>query len=965
LSLFRLRYLILHPNIVRQFIDMNVTHKRFPIFLLPVFFIFNLSFCLAQTPVIYGPASCCIGSAVTLSDSLTDGHWYSIDTGIAVIDSNSGIVTGHSAGNDSICYVLSGDTVYTVITVDTVLNGVHITGRDSVCVGASVSLTAGIPGGFWFGSNLSASDSLGIVTGLLPGRDTVFFALANACGADTASMSILVLSPTDAGTIAGSNICLGVPASFSDSVAGGVWVSKNGLVVISSSGIVTGLQRGTDTISYTVSGFCGSASAIYPTVIDSFPTASEITGQDSICTASPGTFSDSIAGGTWYCYNPGVALSSADSITVFTAGFKGIDTLIYVVTNFCGSVSVEKKITVDSLSRIPGIIAATDSVCPTVSIHVSDSLSGGVWNLTNSNASFDTGSIVGIISGYDTLEYSVSNFCGVSVVQLPVKILSLPVSGLIGGNNICMGDTIIFTETASGGAWKMYNSRATIDSFGEVISRKPGLDTVTYTVSNYCGRSSSYFYFSIDSPLNVPIIFGNSRVCIDGTDTVVDKMHNGIWTVNDTNAAIMLQADTFAVVLGKKAGADTIYYLVQNQCGTYHSLKPITIDSNAVLYPILGRDSVCEAAGTGQKDTLKPNQGVLSWKAVNNKATLTPSASNTVSVFGSYPGVDTIIFTCTNGCGSFSVSKQITVNPLPDAGKILGPPALCIGDTLTYYDSTANCSGYWNTGIMSADSLSCKIIAGGLGNISVIFLVTNVCGSKKASVNLEVQSVPDELLTTGPKDICIGATETLKNSLAGGRWSVSNSSATIDSMTGEIKGVMAGIDTITYEYTNSCGTGSSAYSDTIVAVPPTKTIQRTENLLHVDSGFATYQWTLNGIDLPGAVFDSVTALQPGVYEVWVGNKFGCKSLSTYFDVHEIYPCTVSQLKVYPNPVFNEIYFKWCDYVNVNISTIEGRLILVENHATRLDLSGLMNGAYILHLTDDRGNNILNKIITKM
>ncbi len=69
-----------------------------------------------------------------------------------------------------------------------------------------------------------------------------------------------------AGAITGPNsVTAGASVTMSEPVAGGTWsVGNSAIATINSSGMVTGISMGATTISYTVTGVCGSASATKP-----------------------------------------------------------------------------------------------------------------------------------------------------------------------------------------------------------------------------------------------------------------------------------------------------------------------------------------------------------------------------------------------------------------------------------------------------------------------------------------------------------------------------------------------------------------------------------------------------------------------------------------------------------------------------------------------------------------------------
>jgi len=59
-----------------------------------------------------------------------------------------------------------------------------------------------------------------------------------------------------------------------------------------------------------------------------------------------------------------------------------------------------------------GPITGMDTVCAGLASLLSDTTSGGVWSVSNSNASITAGSVTGNATGIDTVYYTVTNVCG-------------------------------------------------------------------------------------------------------------------------------------------------------------------------------------------------------------------------------------------------------------------------------------------------------------------------------------------------------------------------------------------------------------------------------------------------------------------------------------------------------------------------------------------------------------------------
>ena len=87
----------------------------------------------------------------------------------------------------------------------------------------------------------------------------------------------------------------------------------------------------------------------------------------------------------------------------------------------------------------------------------------------------------------------------------------------------------------------------------------------------------------------------------------------------------------------------------------------------------------------------------------------------------------------------------------------------------------------------------------------------NTCGSASASKVVTVIQAPSPGTISGATNVCTGLTITLSDPVAGGTWSSSNSAVASVSAVGIVAGVSAGTATISYTFTNTCGSRSATH----------------------------------------------------------------------------------------------------------------------------------------------------------
>jgi hypothetical protein len=103
---------------------------------------------------------------------------------------------------------------------------------------------------------------------------------------------------------------------------------------------------------------------------------------------------------------------------------------------------------------------------------------------------------------------------------------------------------------------------------------------------------------------------------------------------------------------------------------------------------------------------------------------------------------------------------------------------------------------------------------------SVIYTVTNACGLQGISRSVvTVNPAPTAGTISGPTAVGIGGAITLTNTGASGAGAWSNAFTTISSVSsaGVVRGRAAGLDTIRYRVSNSCGVAYARYLVTVMA----------------------------------------------------------------------------------------------------------------------------------------------------
>ena len=764
---------------------------------------------LPNAGAIIGSAIMCAGMSSPYSDAAPGGVW-SMTNGLATAGSATGLVTAIIPGIDTVVYTVTNScgTARAIkpITLGAFLTAGTISGASSECAGSTITLTDPTTGGIWSVSNGSATVAGGVITGVAGGVDTILYTVTSACGSVSATHPVTVNPLPDAGSIVGpSGICTGTITLYTDASPGGVWNMSNAHATITGGGSVTAVSAGTDTIGFTVTNVCGTASTTMVITTGTISSAGTISGPGNVCIGSAITLTDGASGGSWSSSNTAVA-TVGSSTGLVTGISSGNATISYTLSGSCGSALATAVVTVSPVA-IASAISGPSTMCTGTFTLFTDASPGGVWSSSNSSVTVSSGGLVtAVTAGTDTVGYTVATGCGTASATKVITILPGTGAGsIIGPGSVCTGFTIILTNGISGGVWSSSNSHATVSTGGVVTGITAGTDTIMYTVVTSCGTAVATHVVVVTAPGDAGTITGPSTLCAGSLVTMTDGVPGGAWSSSNPHATIT----TAGVVTGITPGVDTISYTIVGACGIASTTKVITVNLLPSISPISGPASICAGVATLLTDATLG--GV--WSSSNTHATI---GSSTGVVTGVTPGIDTIIYFITSGCGTVATTAAILVSPLPDAGVISGPDSVCSGSSITLSDPAPG--GIWSAGNVNATVSSGVVTGISAGTDPISYSVTNSCGTATAVQVVSVVTFPTSGLIIGGSIVCAGSGITLTDAIPGGSWAVSNGNAVVAGP-GIIEGVTVGVDTVFYVVTNFCGTSTTSKILNVYPVP--------------------------------------------------------------------------------------------------------------------------------------------------
>ncbi|NDC41066.1 MAG: T9SS C-terminal target domain-containing protein [Chitinophagia bacterium] len=536
------------------------------------------------------------------------GTWDTIRTGTApytgatndtlwavTADSMGGYLYRVSASNDS------GTTVSNIVTL--VVNPLPVagtlSGSHSICITAPTSLVSTIAGGTWRTSDTAIAtigSTTGLVTPVRVGSVTLTYRVSNSCGIadsmfmvhiDSAYMHEMLSVP--------GAVCAGATVRATAMHAGGNWSMTNGNASVSSTGVITGISSGMDTVYHISTNGCGSDTAWASITVDTVISAGTISGPANVCAGSSISFTATHPGGTWLTSNATMAVVDASGNV--TGRAAGAVTISYFFVNSCGIALATATATV----AVPAsTIGGPDSVGIGASIMLTNTATGGTWSHADTNITLNatTGAVTGVLSGTSVVTYTVTNICGTSSATKLIYVDNAPaVADILGPDSICAGRSAAYFDSTGGGTWSVTNANASVNARGIVTGIvDESYDTLNYTYTNAFGTTVISKVIKIAAAPPVVSVSGPASFLLAVPYTLVANPAGGTWRSLGTN--VVFTTATNFVILAK--GITPLVYTYTNACGT-------TRDTFIVNLPADSVNAVSQITGATEQLSVFPN----------------------------------------------------------------------------------------------------------------------------------------------------------------------------------------------------------------------------------------------------------------------------------------------------------------------------------------------------------------------
>ena len=399
-----------------------------------------------------------------------------------------------------------------------------------------------------------------------------------------------------------------------------------------------------------------------------------------------------------------------------------------------------------------------------------------------------------------------------------------------------------------------------------------------------------------------------------------------------TNTYLANQAGSYRVVSNFNGCLDTSSILTL----TTATNTPINISSSQPTTVCTGNAVLCSC-------TIPPNCSIV-WQ--NNGVNSGVSAS-TYSV--SQTATVKAICTNSNGCKTTSNSIAVTIAPLPSVQCTNnGPSVICIGDSvqLTALYNAAYTYQWYKNGVLMPGKTAPALYVNATGSYAYV-AQQNGCIQTSNAVLVNVSNTPEAVITSqGNTIICNGQGVLLQTNAAPGysyQWTMNGfdipgaTNATYLATIGSYYAV---------KISNGSCFATSMPITILVNTTPSAIIHWNGTKLFSPIAFATYQWYLNGVLIPGATGQYYTPTQTGVYYVLVSNENGCESISPNYNLLtlSINNIATPSLSIYPNPTTGMLQLAEFKEGTLYVYNAMGQLIIQQTEPI-IDLSKQAIGIY--------------------
>jgi hypothetical protein len=759
-----------------------------------------------------------------------------------------------------------------------------------------------------------------------------------------------------------------------------VW-KKNGVNITgATSATYNAAQSATYSVVVTDVNGCISNSNNSVVNIDTTLTGITLSGPTSFCTGFVTMQATTNPNYTYQWINNGTIVSgqTSSSYTVGNAVLSAVNiSNVYVkVTNTltgCVDSSVNTVVTVGVAP--PASISQPDTVNACFSIPYTLNANAGPgltyeWYL---NGTLIPGAAAANYNPTATGSYRVRVYSSPSCYGLSNSVYfiinALPpatITSTIGSFAVCQLDTLTMNANTGSGytyQWKINGSAIAGANVATYKTGSAGNFSVIVTSIYGCPKESAPVSVVVN-PLPTATVSPTAaqNLCTGTSGTLFANTGSNLsyqWKLNNAN----LVGQTNATITSNLGGNYTVQ-VTNTITGCKNTstppvafiLKPIPV---AVATPLTGT-SFCQGNSTVISAT-STFGNTYQWFMNGNVIPGATAATYSASQAGSY----TVLIQrdgCTNTSNAIITSVLPYINPVAVA---IGNTQICNGDSVTLYTQAGtNFTYQWlRNGTILAGATNATYKAALPGAYAVSVSYNGLCSQTSNAIQVNVAPAINANLAspyTGPiVRFCPNTINKLEVQVQAPNMTYQwyyNGYNLPGAIGPSLNITQAGSYYV--RLTNNTGCTANSIIANVSYFVPANPIITQNGLTLGTSAFATYQWYLNGVAIPGATTQFISINEDGDYQVEVKDANGCYVKSVPFktpalSVGAVYSTVL--INVYPNPFNEEIKIEASKKVQVSIVDITGKVVIPITSETTIVTSQLASGLYFMKIYTEDGS----------
>lgn len=525
------------------------------------------------------------------------------------------------------------------------------------------------------------------------------------------------------------------------------------------------------------------------------------------CVGVPVSFTNMTGGvaSAWWQFGDGATSMAMSPVHVYTSPGSYTVRLAITDTAGCHDTAVYTGYMNVTKPRASFEMNDTFNICPPLTVNFTNTSTGGlnyVWNFGDSNSSvMPSPTNVYVHSGMYNPRLIVTDaygckdtaFAHASVYGYAGAFGYTPLSGC---SPLSVHFSGALTTSATGVTWDFADG-VTVSGAFDTINHSyttPGTYIPKLILTDTSGCTN--FSLGLDTikveRVNAAFKSLPDHVCKGGTISFIDSsttrfspVYSWSWSMDGGTSTLTSPTHTFT-----NSGTFPITLTATNSWGCTGTITK-TVRINPLPTVNASPDTVaCAGSAIKLKAT---GAATYTWSGGPLSCTTcdTTNAIPTVSTTYSVTGIDT------NGCVNKDTVRITILSAIAGGGG-----AMCPGSSITLSNIGLGTWSSADTAIATIAPVSGVVTGVAAGTVTMSYTLPAGCF---ATVAVTVNAMPAPIVV--PPGICAGATDSVRDATAGGRWRLSSgATATIDTVTGVVSSVTPGTSTVTYTLPTGCAT---------------------------------------------------------------------------------------------------------------------------------------------------------------